>query len=62
MSSLYHLPSVLISHMGNSVTAAVVTAPILKLCDAELDGHFFACMSKCRMVPLMLIESVVKKS
>ena len=36
--------------MGSPAAAAVVVAPILKLCDAYLDGHIPSCMSKCRMV------------
>ena len=36
--------------MGNQAAAAVVAAPILKVCDAQLDGYIPACMSKCRIV------------
>ena len=39
---LFHLPSILINDEGSPTTAAVVAAPILKLCDAYWDGHKLA--------------------
>ena len=36
---LFHLPNILISAGAKPTAAAVVAAPILKLCEAKWDGH-----------------------